>query len=137
MTLLVEETGPARPYRVLVVDDDSAILRMIQRLLEFEGFEVVPAQDGVQALELLDDDLDAAVLDLQMPRMDGRTLYARIRDLGHRMPVLVLSAYGAQTAADELGAEAGMSKPFDIDQFVEQLRELIEGPAIAEERPSA
>lgn len=113
--------------RVMVVDDDLAILRMIERVIESEGWEAVVASDAAQALELIDHDFDVLVLDLQMPHMDGGALYDLLRSRGYTMPVLVLSAYGAARATSEVGADAAMGKPFDIDEFIERVRSMARG----------
>lgn len=119
-------TEPVRPCRVLVVDDDAAILRLVSLALVSEGFEVVVAQDGVEGLDQIDaNEIDVVVLDLQMPRMDGRAMYHEMRSRGCTLPVLILSAYGAERARRELGAEAAMSKPFDVDELIDCIRTLL------------
>jgi len=120
------EPTPPNVRRVLIVDDDAALLRLIRLTLMSEGFEVVVAEDGIRGLdEVNGDPVDLVVLDLQMPRMDGRTMYHEMRSRGHRVPVLILSAYGAERARIELDAEAAMNKPFDVDELVERIREML------------
>ena len=120
------DQAPARGRRVLILDDDAALLRLIRTALVSEGFEVVVAQDGVRGLEEVDGNgIDVVVLDLQMPRMDGRAMYQELRSGGHSLPVLILSAYGAERARRELDAEAAMSKPFDVDELVDRIRALL------------
>jgi DNA-binding response OmpR family regulator len=105
--------------RVLVLDDDPAILRMLRLALASGGCHVETAEDGIAGLEAMDDaGFDVVVLDLQMPRMDGRSFYKELRARGDHTPVLILSAYGAEEAADQLGADASMSKPFDPDELL-------------------
>ncbi len=120
----IEPVTDTPPLRILVVDDDLAILRMIERVLESEGWAVAAASSAERALELIDHEFDVVVLDLQMPQMDGAALYALLRSRSYTMPVLVLSAFGAARAASEVGADAAMGKPFDIDEFVERVRSL-------------
>ena len=118
--------------RVLIVDDDAALLRLIRAALVSEGFEVVIAQDGARGLEEIDgNEIDVVVLDLQMPRMDGRAMYQELRSRGHSLPVLILSAYGAERARRELDANAAMNKPFDLDELVDRIRTLVP-PAAAD-----
>lgn len=108
--------------RVLVVDDDPALRRLIASTLADAGLEVRTAQDGRTALELsLQAPPDVVVLDLEMPEMDGRACFRALRSRGIRAPVLILSAYGARNAASELGAEAAMDKPFDASELVHHL----------------
>jgi DNA-binding response OmpR family regulator len=110
---------------VLVIDDDAALVRMIRLSCVAEGFDVATAGDGLQALESLSvRPVDIIVLDLQMPRMDGRTFFREIRKRGEQAPVIILSAYGAEEAAEELRAEAAIQKPFDPDVLVYEVRRL-------------
>ena len=114
--------------RILVIDDDPSLLRMLRLSLLSDGFDVTTAQNGLEALNKLqeqDGNVDVIVLDLQMPVMDGRTFYREMRANGYSTPVLVLSAYRADDARRELGAEASLNKPFDPDLLVQSLRELV------------
>jgi len=111
--------------RVLVVDDDQALLRMIRLSMTFDGFDVAIAQDGIAALEQLDAaDFDVIVLDLEMPRMDGRTFFHEMTSRGHRPKVVILSAYGAEEAQRELKIAAAVPKPFDPDDLIETVRRV-------------
>ena len=114
--------------RVLVIDDDQALLRMIRLSMTFDGFDVATAQDGIAALEQLDTvEFDVIVLDLQMPRMDGRTFFHEMISRGHRPKVVVLSAYGAEEAQRELKIAAAVPKPFDPDDLIETVRRVASG----------
>jgi len=98
--------------RVLVVDDDAAIRRMLARTLA-EDFEIDEAADGQDALALVDrESFDVILLDLDMPRLDGRSFYEALRVRGVQTPVIVISAVGAASAGRELGVYA-VPKPFD------------------------
>ena len=111
--------------RVLVVDDDQALLRMIRLSMTFDGFDVAIAQDGIAALEQLDAaEFDVIVLDLEMPRMDGRTFFHEMTSRGHRPKVVILSAYGAEEAQRELKIAAAVPKPFDPDDLIETVRRV-------------
>ena len=89
------------------------------------GFDVVLASDGIQALEKLDgQDFEVIVLDLQMPRMDGRTFYRELRVRNFHTPVIILSAFGAERARAELAAERAISKPFDPSLLIEAVKVL-------------
>ena len=119
-----------QPLRVLIIDDDQALLRMLRLSMLSEGLEVATASDGFTGLEALArDNFDAIVLDLQMPNMDGRTLYRQMLAQGRRTPVLILSAYGAEAARRELRADAALPKPFDPDVLVETIRRIAEPAA--------
>jgi CheY-like chemotaxis protein len=112
---------------VLVVDDDASLIRMMRLSFVSEGFQVFAASDGLQALERLATQIvDVIVLDLLMPRMDGRAFYREMRARGYNPPVILVSAYGAATARDELGADAALDKPFDPDVLIREVRRLLE-----------
>jgi CheY-like chemotaxis protein len=74
--------------------------------------------------------VDVVLLDLQMPVMDGRSFYRAFRERGHSAPVLILSAYDAAAARDELAAEAFLDKPFDPSQVLASVSRLVGGWAI-------
>jgi DNA-binding response OmpR family regulator len=91
------------------------------------GLDVLSAADAQTGLQLLEtEQVDAIVLDLRMPGMDGRALFREVRARGNKAPVLIASAYGARQAQQELGAEAAIEKPFDPDELVDVVRQLIE-----------
>jgi two-component system, OmpR family, response regulator MprA len=118
-----------RQPKVLLVDDDPALIRMVRLTFITEGFDVVTAKDGIEGLERLEgDSVDLIVLDLQMPRMDGRTFYREMRSKGCSAPVVILSAFGAEEAVRELHAEAFVKKPFDPEDLLSTARGLA-GPS--------
>ena|ERR1700694_738080 len=111
--------------RVLVVDDDAALLRMLRLSLQASGFKVSTATNGAEALDRLRAEVpNVVVLDLEMPVMDGRTFYREMRANGVNAPVLILSAHDAKRGQRELNAEAFMNKPFDPSELVTVLNEL-------------
>lgn len=111
---------------VLVVDDDRPVARMVAATLSIEGFQVAIANDGVEALESVESRApDAIVLDLQMPVLDGREVFKTLRTRGLTVPVVILSAYGAEAAQQELGAEGFVNKPFDPEDLIAALRKVL------------
>ncbi|GAG01675.1 unnamed protein product, partial [marine sediment metagenome] len=82
---------PSRKTSVLVVDDDIRILRMLQRMLELEGYQVFTASDGEAALKVLFDEEipDLVLLDVMMPDMDGYTVCQRIREF-YQIPIIMV-----------------------------------------------
>jgi DNA-binding response OmpR family regulator len=113
--------------RVLVVDDDASVTRLVSLFLRDEGFEVLTAGNGEEALrEIEQTEPDVIVLDLQMPVMDGETFYRELRARGAEIPVLVLSAYGARAASRRLGAQDSLDKPFDPDTLVTRVERLLD-----------
>ncbi len=112
--------------RVMVVDDDLALARMLRILFQSEGYDVVMAHDGQQALEKLSAGIPAlVVLDLQMPVLDGRGFFREFRRRGYESPVLLLSAYNSEAAREELGAEAAFGKPCDPEAVAALAQQLI------------
>ena len=112
--------------RVLVIDDDPALLRMVKLMLRDDGFDVMTAANGEDGLaKAVTCEPEAIILDLAMPRMDGWTFYRELRARDVDAPVLILSAYDARYAQRQLGADAYVVKPFDIDELVERVHELV------------
>jgi DNA-binding response OmpR family regulator len=112
--------------RVLVVDDDNAMARMIRLTLLSEGYVVSTASDGIEGLRKLEEGRFAlVVLDLQMPNMDGREMFTEMKRRGYELPVVILSAYGAEQARDELKAAAAVRKPFDTAVLLELIQGLL------------
>ncbi len=110
------------------MDDDAALLRLLRLTLLSEGYDVAVAQDGLAGLEQLSNQsFDVVVLDLQMPRMDGRSMFLQMRARGWDCPVLILSAYGAEEARMQLHAEAALGKPFSVDALTAQVRAMLPG----------
>lgn len=116
---------PQNEPSVLIVEDDLPLLRSLTMLFRSEGYEVATAANGAEALEVLDSEhADVVILDLEMPVMDGRECFRAMRERGLQTPVLLLSAYGAQRARRELGADDSLEKPFDVDQLLERVASL-------------
>lgn len=119
----------ARPGAVLVVDDDPAIRRSLERGLRLSGFRVRTAEDGRTALDAIRETRpDVLVLDVSMPGMSGIEVCARLRDDGQDLPVLMLSALD-ETADRIAGLQAGgddyLVKPFALQELVLRLRALL------------
>lgn len=114
--------------RVLVVEDDSALVNALSTLLTEEGYEVDTARDGHRGLHLwLTRHYDLVVLDRGLPAIDGLDLLVRLRKQGRTTPVLVLSALANpadRVAGLDAGAEDYLTKPFDLDELLARLRAL-------------
>ena len=99
---------------------------MIRLTLVTEGYAVTTAVDGVEGLQALAaQGFALIVLDLQMPRMDGRTMYAEMQRLGIEIPVVLVSAYGAEAAREELNAAGAVSKPFDTTVLLNRIQTIL------------
>ena len=116
--------------RVLVIDNDPAIRRILQAVLTDAGFSVETAANGFTALQLVESERpNAIVLDLLMPGMPGREVFKQLESRGDRPPVLILSSFDAQQARDELGAEASIDKPFEPEELVQRVQLLVSAGA--------
>jgi two-component system, OmpR family, response regulator MprA len=116
------------PERVLLVDDDPPLLRMLQRTLAAEGFEVTAAPDGAAALVATERSApDVIVLDVAMPGLDGLAVCRRLRAKGLATPILMLTARDAvsdRVAGLEAGADDYLIKPFASEELVARIRAL-------------
>jgi CheY-like chemotaxis protein len=118
--------------RVLVVDDDDVIRQLITVNLELEGFDVVTAFDGQDALEKVKAAQPHVVtLDVMMPRVDGWEAAARLREdpeTAH-IKVILLSARAQEAdiqRGEKIGVDAYLTKPFDPDELIDTVRRLFE-----------
>lgn len=116
--------------RVLVVDDDDVIRQLITVNLELEGFEVITAVDGQDALDKVKDVRPHVVtLDVMMPRVDGWEAAARLRDDPEtkHVKVILLSARAQEAdiqRGERIGVDAYLTKPFDPDELIDTVRRL-------------
>jgi two-component system response regulator MprA len=115
--------------RLLVVDDDRAVREALRRTLTLAGYEVEMAEDGERALEQVVTAVpDAVVLDVGLPGIDGLEVCSRVRRLGNRVPILVLTARDAvsdRIDGLDVGADDYMVKPFDVGELKARLRALL------------
>ena len=115
--------------RILIADDDRAIREALSRALSLEGYDVVQAPDGAQALSLIESSRpDAAVLDVMMPNVDGLTVCRVLRAERNRIPVLMLTARTEtpdRVAGLDAGADDYLAKPFDLDELLARIRALL------------
>jgi len=113
---------------ILVVDDDQAVRDSLARSLQYSGYEVSTAEDGLAALGKLSNlRPDAVIMDVMMPRLDGLAATKSLRDSGNDVPILILTARDAVDArVDGLdaGADDYMVKPFALDELLARLRAL-------------
>lgn len=127
---------PAPPVQsavstVMVVDDSVTVRKVAGRFLERQGFNVITARDGVEAMELLQDQRpDVMLLDIEMPRMDGFEVARRIKgseDLNHIPIIMITSRTGEKhrERAMALGVEQYLGKPYQEDVLLESITELI------------
>jgi two-component system response regulator MprA len=115
--------------RVLVVDDEPAVRRALERALALERHDVVLAADGEEALDaLMSSPPDAIILDVMMPRLDGLEVCRRLRAAGDRTPILMLTARDAiddRVRGLDVGADDYLVKPFALRELQARLRALL------------
>lgn len=113
------------PTTVLVVDDEASLRSLVARRLMQEGYRVLEAGNGVEALELLrasENDVRLVITDIRMPRMDGYELADRIGDRARSPKMLFISGYG-QSGVWLPGSVFG--KPFSLDALMDEVRALL------------
>jgi len=124
--------------RILVVDDEANIRKLICAVLKQNGFETLQAEDGVAALDVMDKEhVDLVVIDLMMPRMDGYTLTRQLRCAWPALPILMLTA--RQEPRDRhqgfiAGTDDYMTKPIDKQEMVLRIKALLRRAQIAGDR---
>jgi two-component system response regulator MprA len=115
--------------KLLVVDDDRAVRDALRRVLTLAGYELQTADGGAEAIELVAASVpDAVVLDVGMPGLDGLEVCRRLRRLGNRVPILMLTArveVSDRVAGLDAGADDYLVKPFDIAELKARLRALL------------
>ncbi len=111
--------------KILVADDDQEIVRLIGDSLRDEGYQVIPAYHGKQALELLESSpVSLIILDIMMPEMDGLEVCRKIRNKTG-VPIILLSAKGREidkVVGLEVGADDYLTKPFSINELVARVK---------------
>ena len=115
--------------KILLVDDEEAITENLAPFLQRSGFSVIVGQDGEQALALIEaENPDAMILDVLMPKLDGREVLRRLRAQGNWIPVLLLTQVGEaveRAMALEEGADDYLNKPFDPHELVARIRAVL------------
>lgn len=120
-------SGDNTEKKVLVADDEQAITELVAFALEMEGFIVIQAPDGPEALRLaLEEHPDLAMVDVMMPGLDGREVSRRIKGnpATADIPVLLFSA-APNPDLTEAKADGFMPKPFDVNQLVDTVRRYV------------
>jgi two-component system response regulator MprA len=115
--------------RILVADDDPAVRVALERVLSFNGYDVILAADGVQTLDAIERGKpDAVVLDVMMPYVDGLSTCRMLRGRQDDLPVLMLTARTGlpdRVAGLDAGADDYLAKPFELDELLARLRALL------------
>jgi two-component system KDP operon response regulator KdpE len=115
----------AAPVKVLVIDDEPPIRKLLRMGLSTQGYEILEAPSGKAALDLLAQDPDMVILDLGLPDIQGLDLLRMIRGRNESVPIVVLSSRGDETGkvqALDLGADDYVTKPFGMEELLARMR---------------
>ena len=133
-----------RAPRILLVDDEQPIQTLLSFPLQRDGYEVVQAADGAEALARFDEQIfDLVVLDVMLPRMDGLEVCRRLRAKGETVPIIMLTAKSEEidkVLGLELGADVYITKPFSMREFRSRVKAALRRSGMArtdtdDERP--
>ena len=126
-----DKTGASTmPAKICIVEDNPDSLDMITCMLRLQGYEIISATDGQEAIDLLQEERpDLIITDIQMPNVDGIELIRRLRSQAElsQIPILVMSAYrsGLVSEAIEAGANASTRKPVQWDDLLTMIKQLL------------
>jgi len=113
--------------RILVVDDDAHILKLYKLELEEEGYDVVTAGNGSEAMERFDaEEFDLVTLDILMPDVDGITLLRKMKEKKPRMPIIMSTAYDYRDDFAVWASEAYLVKSADLSEMKAKIKQLLE-----------
>jgi two-component system, OmpR family, KDP operon response regulator KdpE len=118
----------AAPLKVLVVDDEPPIRKLLRMGLSTQGYEILEAPNGKISLELLAQNPDIVILDLGLPDMQGLELLRMMRARNEAVPIVVLSSRGDEAGkvqALDLGADDYITKPFGVDELLARMRAAV------------
>lgn len=129
---------PSRKVSVLVVDDDIHILRMLQRMLELEGYQVLTASSGVAALDIFDEKTpELVLLDIMLPDIDGYTVCQNIHEFS-QIPIIMITAKDSdeeKVQGLDAGADDYVTKPFSANELVARVRAVLRRTRLWDEHP--
>jgi len=130
-----------RAPRILLVDDEQPIQTLLSFPLQRDGYEVVQAADGAEALARFDEQIfDLVVLDVMLPRMDGLEVCRRLRAKGETVPIIMLTAKSEEidkVLGLELGADDYITKPFSMREFRSRVKAALRRAGMARREPGA
>jgi two-component system, OmpR family, KDP operon response regulator KdpE len=115
----------AAPLKVLVIDDEPPIRKLLRMGLSTQGYDILEAPNGKAALDLLARDPDLIILDLGLPDIQGHELLRTIRSRNESVPIVVLSSRGdepGKVQALDLGADDYVTKPFGMEELLARMR---------------
>jgi two-component system alkaline phosphatase synthesis response regulator PhoP len=124
-----DDTATGRKTRILIVEDEPAMVAGLRDNFEYEGYEVISAHDGVTGLELaLKESPDLVVLDVMMPRMSGLDVCKQLKAKRPAIPIIMLTARGQEidkVVGLELGADDYVTKPFSVRELMARIKAVL------------
>lgn len=128
---------------VLLVEDDELVRRVSRRILKGAGYTVYEASEGQQALDVFDergDEIDLVILDMVMPKMNGKEVYSSLRHCKPDLPVIFTSGYSADGIHENFVLDSGieyLAKPYSMDVFLQRVHEVLAGHEARAQSPEA
>lgn len=132
-----------RNKSILVVDDDARMLRALEKVLQDEGFAVIPAFESAEALDILTrrhTKVELVITDLRMPFVNGITLLYAIHEIFPKLPVIVLTAFASPDVRSEClrqGAVAFLEKPMESEQLLTTINKILDSREAGPAAPNA
>ena len=124
--------------KILLADDEVAMLDAVTDILTYQQYDVVSARNGIEALELAQNEkFDGLVLDIMMPGMDGLSVLHALRNSGVQTPILLLTARGGisdRVTGLDAGADDYLAKPFAASELLARIRAMVRRPTLAAEQ---
>jgi len=115
--------------KILIVDDDKYIIEVVKVALEINGYEVISAYDGEEAMAKTRHEFpNLIILDLLMPKMDGWEVYKRLKEYSKtaHIPIIIISALEEKIGmVEEMEVEDYMEKPFDVNELVNRVKNIL------------
>lgn len=136
MNNYIQKAGEQMNRKILIADDEPNMIWALKKALVKEGYEIISADNGEDAVGNLKEDPDLIIMDLKMPKMNGLEALKKIKEINPKIPVIMITAHGTTDTAVEamkIGALDYISKPFDIDELRVVIKKALEYKSLNDE----